>query len=65
MSRCSAKHKLRLIDAQPGLGKAYLRLLGDEIQLEDNELKIQGSYRRLADALRRMERTRLSEVFPC
>ncbi len=39
--------------AAPGssFGKAYLRLLVDEIRLEGNELKIKGGYGRLADAI--------------
>jgi hypothetical protein len=44
------------------LGKAYLRLLVDEIRLEGDELKIRGSYRRLADAMGLMEKMKLGEV---
>jgi site-specific DNA recombinase len=54
--------KARMTDAQSGLGKAYLRLLVDEIRLEGDELKIRGSYRRLADAVGLLEKRKLGEV---
>ena len=34
-----------------GFGKAYLNLLVDEIRLDGNELRVQGSYRALARAV--------------
>jgi hypothetical protein len=34
----------RLMDIRTGFGKAYLRLLVDEIRLEGNELKIRGTH---------------------
>jgi hypothetical protein len=54
--------KARLTDAQSGLGKAYLRLLVDDIRLERNELKIRGSYRRMANAIGLMDKMKLGEV---
>jgi len=54
--------KARLSDATSGFGKAYLRLLVEEIRLEGDELKIRGSYRRLADAVGLMESMKLGEV---
>jgi branched-chain amino acid transport system substrate-binding protein len=54
--------KARLIDVQSGLGKAYLRLLVDEIQLEGNELKLRGSYRRMANAIGLVDKMKLGEV---
>jgi site-specific DNA recombinase len=54
--------KACISDPTSGLGKAYLRLLVDKIRLEDNELKMRGSYHRLADAMGLMERMKLGEV---
>ena len=45
-----------------GLGKAYLRLLVDEIRLDGNELVVTGGHRHLADAFGFMEKRKLGEV---
>ncbi len=58
---CSAL-KERFADPTSGLGKAYLRLLVDEIRLDGNELVVTGSHRRLADAIGFMEKRKLGEV---
>jgi site-specific DNA recombinase len=58
---CSAL-KERFADPTSGLGKAYLRLLVDEIRLDGNELVVTGSHRRLADAIGFMQKRKLSEV---
>jgi len=58
---CSAL-KERFSDPTSGLGKAYLRLLVDEIRLDGNELVVTGSHRRLADAIGFMQKRKLSEV---
>jgi len=42
--------------------KGLDRLLVDEIRLEGNELKIRGSYDRLADAFGMLEKMKLGEV---
>ena len=52
----------RLKDVSSGFGKAYLRMLVDEIRLEGNELKIRGSYAKLGDAFGMLEKMRLGEV---
>ena len=54
--------KDRLRDPASGFGKAYLRLLVDEIRLDGRELNIRGSYCRLADAIGLLEKTKLGEV---
>ena len=54
--------KDRLTDPPSGLGKAYLQLLVDEVRLEGRELKIRGSYSRLADAIGLLEKKKLGEV---
>ena len=54
--------KARLKDVGNGFGKAYLRLLVDEIRLEGSELKIRGSYAKLGDAFGMLEKLRLGEV---
>jgi len=54
--------KVRFNDPSSGLAKAYLRLVVDEIRLEKNELKIRGSYQRLADAVGLVDRGSLGEV---
>ena len=54
--------KDRFNDPASGLGKAYLRLLVDEIKLDGNELVVRGSHRRLADAIGFMEKRKLGEV---
>ena len=54
--------KDRLTDPASGFGKAYLRLLVDEVRLEGRELKIRGSYTRLADAIGLLEKKKLGEV---
>ena len=46
----------RLKDVRNGFGKAYLRLLVDDIRLEGNELKIRGSYAQLGEALGMLEK---------
>jgi hypothetical protein len=43
--------KDRFNDLVSGLGKAYLRLLVNEIKLDGNELVVRGRHRRLADAI--------------
>ena len=45
-----------------GFGKAYLRLLVDEIRLEGNQLTISGSYAELGHAFGMLEKLRLGEV---
>ena len=52
----------RLKDVRNGFGKAYLRLLIDDIRLEGNELKIRGSYAQLGEALGMLEKMGLGEV---
>ncbi len=52
----------RLKDIRTGFGKAYLRLLVDEIRLEGNELKIRGSYAQLGNAFGLLEKMKLGEV---
>ena len=54
--------KDRFNDPTSGLGKAYLRLLVDEIKLDENELVVRGSHRRLADAIGFMQRKKLGGV---
>jgi hypothetical protein len=49
-------------DPSSGLGKAYLRLLVDEIRLDGDELIVQGSHRRVADAIGFMQKRKLGEV---
>jgi site-specific DNA recombinase len=51
--------KERFADRTSGLGKAYLRLLVDEIKLDGNELIVSGSHRRLADAIGLMQKRKL------
>ncbi len=58
---CSAL-KERFADPTSGLGKAYLRLLVDEIRLDGNDLVVTGSHRRLAHAIGFMEKRKLGEV---
>ena len=58
---CAAP-KERFTDPASGLGKAYLRLLVDEIKLDGNELVVTGSHRRLADAFGFMQKRKLGEV---
>lgn len=40
-----------LSDPTSGFGKAYLNLLVDEVRLEGNELRIKGSFGKLADTV--------------
>ena len=40
-----------MADPTSGFGKAYLRMLVDEIRLDGNQLAIRGSYGKLADAI--------------
>ncbi|MDQ2963033.1 MAG: recombinase family protein [Pseudomonadota bacterium] len=54
--------KERFNDPASGLGKAYLRLLVDEIKLDRNELIVRGSHRRVADAIGFMQKRKLGEV---
>jgi len=54
--------KDRLTDPMSGFGKAYLQLLVEEIRLEGRELKIRGSYSRIADAIGLLEKKKLGEV---
>ena len=54
--------KERFNDPTSGLGKAYLRLLVDEIKLGGDELIIRGSHRRVADAIGFMHKRKLGEV---
>ena len=54
--------KERFTDRTSGLGKAYLRLLVDEIKLDGNELTVRGSHRRVADAIGFMQKRKLGEV---
>jgi len=52
--------KERFADPTSGLGKAYPRLLVDEIRLDGNELVVTG--RRLAHAIGFMQKRKLGEV---
>ena len=52
----------RFNDPASGLGKAYVRLLVDEIRLDGAELTVTGSHRRLADAIGFMQKKKLGEV---
>ncbi len=54
--------KDRLTDSNSGLGKAYLRLLVDEIRLQGDELTVRGSYGQLSEALGQVEKMKLGEV---
>ena len=54
--------KERFADPTSGLGKAYLRLLVDEIKLNGNELVVHGSHRRVADAIGFLQKRKLGEV---
>jgi hypothetical protein len=54
--------KERFADPASGLGKAYLRLLVDEIRLDGNVLVVTGSHRRLADAFGFLQKRKLGEV---
>jgi len=54
--------KGRLTDSDSGLGKAYLRLVVDEIRLDGDQLTVRGSYGKLADALGALKGTELGEV---
>ena len=54
--------KQRFNDPASGLGKAYLRLLVDEIKLHGNELVVRGSHRRVVDAIGFMQKRKLGEV---
>ena len=54
--------KERLTDTDSALGKAYLRLMIDEIRLEGNQLTVRGSYGKLADAVGVLEKMELGEV---
>jgi hypothetical protein len=58
---CAALQE-RFTDPTSGLGKAYLRLLVEEIKLDGSELVVRGSHRRLADAFGFMEKRKLGEV---
>ena len=54
--------RARLTDVGSGLGKAYLRLLVEEIRLEGDQLTLRGGYGRLADAVGLMDKMKLGEV---
>ena len=54
--------KERFNDPTSGLGKAYLRLLVDEIKLDRDQLIVRGSPRRVADAIGFMQKRKLGEV---
>ena len=54
--------EIRLKDISSGFGKAYLRMLVDEIRLEGNELKVRGSFGKLGDAFGVLEKMRPGEV---
>ena len=54
--------KDRLTDKDSGLGKAYLRLLVDEVRLDRDKLTVRGSYGKLADALVMLKKMELGEV---
>jgi site-specific DNA recombinase len=58
---CSAL-KERFADPTSGLGKAYLRLLVDEIKPSGNELVVRRSHRRVADAIGFLQKRKLGEV---
>ena len=50
------------VDTTSGFGKAYLNLLVDEIRLDGNQLRIQGSYRSLARAVSLAKEGKLGTV---
>jgi site-specific DNA recombinase len=54
--------RTRLLDTTSGFPKAYLNLLVDEIRLDGNKLRIQGSYRALARAVSLAKDGKLGEV---
>ncbi len=58
---CAALRE-RFNDPASGLGKAYLRLLIDEIKLYGNELVVRGSHRCVVDAIGFMQKRTLGEV---
>ena len=62
IERFCAALKARLVDPASGFGKAYLRLLVEEIRLEGDQLKMRGSHQRLADAVGALENKKLGEV---
>ena len=60
-SFCTAL-KERFADPISGLGKAYLRLLVDEIRLDGDERVVTGSHRRFPDGNGFMQKRKLGEV---
>jgi site-specific DNA recombinase len=54
--------KTKLIESDSVLGKAYLRLLVDEIRLEGDRLTVRGGYDKLTDAFGMLEKMKLGEV---
>ncbi len=52
----------RMRDPSTGFGKAYLHLLVDEIRLDGDQLKMRGSYGKLADAIGSLEKKKLGLV---
>lgn len=54
--------KEKLADPASRFGKAYLRLVVDEIRLDGRELRIRGSFGKLADAVGSLEKKKLGLV---
>ena len=54
--------RTRFLDRASGFGKAYLNLLVNDIRLDGNTLRIQGSYRALAGAVSISREGKLGEV---
>ena len=62
MNAFFAALKERFKDPTSVFGKAYLRLLVDEIKLDGNQLIVRGTHRRVADAIGFMQKRKLGEV---
>lgn len=54
--------RARLLDTETGFGKAYVKLLVDEIRLDGKELRVKGSYKALAQAFAHTKGGKLGEV---
>ena len=62
VTRFARALRTRLLDPSSGFGKAYLNLLIDEIRLDGDELRIQGSYGALARAVSLSKEGKLDKV---
>ncbi len=62
IERFSVAMRQRLLDRNCGLGKEYLKLLVDEITVEENQATITGSYASLANALTQTKKGPLERV---